>query len=124
LAISQEYLDHIREMLAEFGPVETKRMFGGAGVFRDNLMFILIVGETLYFKSDENSAPDFDAEGLDPFSYDTKTGVRTIHGLRLSPERCLEDPDEMAAWAQKAFDAALKADAKKPASKRKRIPGV
>jgi DNA transformation protein len=124
LAISQEYLNHVSEMLNEFGPVEAKRMFGGAGIFRDNLMFILIVDETIYFKVDDNNAVDFEAEGLEPFSYDTKSGVRTIHGLRLAPECCLEDPTEMAIWAQKAFDAALKADAKKSASKRKRIPGA
>jgi DNA transformation protein len=124
LAISQEYLNHVSEMLSEFGPVEAKRMFGGAGIFRNNLMFILIVDETIYFKVDDNNAADFETEGLEPFSYDTKSGARTIHGPRLAPERCLEDPDEMAIWAQKAFDAALKADAKKSASKRKRIPGA
>ncbi len=124
MAISKEFLDHVTEMLEVFGPVEVKRMFGGAGIFRDNLMFILIVEETLCFKVDENNAPDFDAENLEPFTYDTKKGERTIHGLRLAPERCLEDPHEMAEWATKAFDAALKADAAKPPSKRKRIPGA
>ena len=124
MAVSQEYLDHVSEMLVDFGPVDARRMFGGAGIFRDNLMFILIVEETIYFKTDQNNEADFEAEGLEPFSYDTKNGLRTINGLRLAPERCLEDPTEMAIWAQKAFDAALKADASKPASKRKHIPGA
>lgn len=124
MAVSQEYLDHVGEMLSEFGPIDARRMFGGAGIFRDNLMFILIVEETIYFKTDKNNEADFEAEGLEPFSYDTKKGLRTINGLRLAPERCLEDPAEMAIWAQKAFDAALKADARKSPAKRKRIPGT
>ncbi|MGI9481821.1 MAG: TfoX/Sxy family protein [Hyphomicrobiales bacterium] len=124
MPVSSEFLEHVVEVLEEFGPVEARRMFGGAGIFRDNLMFILIVDETLYFKADENNAADFDAEGLEPFIYDTKKGPRTINGLRLAPEICLEDPSEMARWAQGAFDAALKADARKPAKDRKRVPGA
>ena len=96
-------------------------MFGGAGLFRENLMFALIVDETLYFKTDDNNRADFEDEGLEAFSYDTKKGERTINGLMRAPERCLDDSDEMLPWAQKPFAAALKADAKKKTPKREKF---
>ena len=118
MAASQEFLDHLIDLLSDFGYVEARRMFGGAGLFRENLMFALIVGETVYFKTDDDNRRDFEDEGLEAFSYDTKKGVRTINGLMRAPERCLDDSDEMLPWAQKAFAAAVKADAKKKAPKR------
>jgi DNA transformation protein len=37
------------------------------------------------------------------------------------PERLLDDPDELAAWARRAYEVALAAKAKtKPKAKRKR----
>ena len=35
--------EFIRDLFAEFGPVTIRRMFSGAGIFRDGLMFGLIV---------------------------------------------------------------------------------
>jgi len=40
-------------------------------------------------------------------------------GYWTVPEHLFDDPEEFAQWAQGAFEAALRADAKKPASKRK-----
>jgi DNA transformation protein len=36
--------DFIRDLFAEFGAVEVRRMFGGAGIYADGVMFALVVG--------------------------------------------------------------------------------
>jgi DNA transformation protein len=95
-------------------------MFGGAGIFRDGVMFALIVDDTLYFKADDSNRRDFEAEGLAPFSYETKNGRNTIMSYWRCPDRLFDDPDEMAAWAGKALAAARKAAAKPAAGKRTR----
>ena len=120
MAISQEYLDFIAEALEAFGPVDTRRMFGGAGLFREGLMFALIADEQLYFKTDDQNRPEFEAEDCRPFVYDAKGGKRTVMSYSLAPERLYDDRDEMAIWAGKAFDAAVRADAVKKTPKRKR----
>ncbi len=119
MAISQEYLDFVAEALEEFGPVDTRRMFGGAGLFREGLMFALIADEQLYFKTDEANRADFEAEDCAPFVYETKDGKRSVMSYTLAPERLYDDREEMAVWAKKAFDAALSADAGKKKPKRK-----
>ncbi len=105
---SQQQLNFLKEQMAGFGPVEVRRMFGGAGLFRDGMMFALVAEDTLYFKSDAESAPAFEAEQLRPFSYATKTGEHTLTSYRRAPERCLDDEGEMTQWSRLAWGAALR----------------
>ena len=118
MAASAEYLDFIKEQLSGFGPVAVRRMFGGAGIFRDGLMFALIAEETLYLKADAASQGDFEALSLPPFTYGAKGGKRTVMSYWRAPEACLDDRDEMTEWAQKAFAAALRAQ--RPAKRTER----
>lgn len=119
MSVSQEYLEFIQEALEAFGPVDTRRMFGGAGVFRDKLMFGLIADEQLYLKADDENRPEFESEGCPPFVYEAKGGKRTVMSYSLVPERLYDDPEEMAEWARKAYDAALRGDAGKSKRKKK-----
>src|SRR5271165_5131046 len=102
--------DFIRDLFAGFGPVTIRRMFSGAGIFCDGLMFGLIVRDVIYLKADADSAADFQREGYGPFTYTRgkKSGQPSEHALpywRL-PERLYDDPEELAAWARKAFAVA------------------
>lgn len=115
MAAGAEFLDFVKEQLADFGPVSVRRMFGGAGIFRDGLMFALISDETLYLKADAASQGEFEALGLPPFSYGAKGGKRTVMAYWRAPEACLDDRDEMTEWALKAYGAALRA--RKPAKR-------
>lgn len=102
--------DFIRDLFAPFRPVAIRRMFSGAGIFADGLMFGLVVRDVIYLKADDSNAPDFEAEGSAPFTYTRgrTTGRPREHALpywRL-PERLYDDPEELAAWAARAFAAA------------------
>jgi DNA transformation protein and related proteins len=114
MAASAEYLDFIKEQLSGFGPVTARRMFGGAGIFRDGLMFALVADETLYLKADKASQGEFEALSLPPFTYGTKEGKRTVMSYWQAPEGCLEDRDEMTEWARKAYAAALRVQGQAP----------
>ena len=109
--------DFVREQLSVVGPVQVRRMFGGAGVFLDGRMFALIAFDTLYLKADETTKPAFEAEGLEPFVYEAKGGKRAIMSYWQAPERIFDDPDEMRSWAGLAVEAARRAAAKKPVKK-------
>jgi DNA transformation protein and related proteins len=117
--------EFIRELFASFGPVTVRRMFSGAGIFADGLMFGLIVRDVIYLKADETSIADFEREGCAPFTYTRgrQSGRPSEHALpywRL-PERLYDDPDELAVWAKRAFAAAeRKKYAPRAKSKRKR----
>ena len=102
--------EFIRDLFAQFGPITVRRMFSGAGIFCDGMMFGLIVRDVIYLKADDISVADFEREGCAPFTYTRgkSSGRPRQHALpywRL-PERLYDDPDELADWARRAFAAA------------------
>jgi len=118
-------VEFIRELFAVFGPVTIRRMFSGAGIFADGLMFGLVIRDAIHLKVDETTIPDFEREGSGPFAYTRgkKSGRPSQHALpywRL-PERLYDDPDELAVWAHRALAIAQrKTFAPRRQAKRKR----
>jgi DNA transformation protein and related proteins len=99
--------EFIRELFAPFGAVVVWRMFGGAGLFREGLMFGLAFDGALFLRVDEDSIPDFEREGSRPFVYTRakspgKVGRASTSYWRL-PERLYDDPEQLAVWAERAF---------------------
>ena len=116
-------MDDFTEMVLDLmddPEVNAKRMFGGVGFFREGLMFALIAWEELYLKVDAESEAEFEALDLEPFVYEKKDGKQGVMSYRKAPPEALDSPPVMREWCDKAFAAACRADAAKPASKRKR----
>ena len=111
-APGREFVEHVVESLRLLGPVEVKRMFGGWGLYHQGSFFALIAAETLYLKTDADNRAEFDAQGLEPFTF-VKGGETIVTGYRAAPEEALENPRVMARWAKSAYGAALRAARKK-----------
>jgi DNA transformation protein len=99
--------EYIRELFQNFRPVDVRRMFGGAGIFCDGLMFGLIFDGAIFLKIDDETIPDFEREGSTPFVYTRakspgRVGKHSLNYWRL-PERLYDDPEELAVWATRAF---------------------
>lgn len=121
--LDDDFKSLIEELLAPLGPVVIKRMFGGGGIFLDGLMLGLVIEDVLYLKADEVNRAAFEAEGLQPFAYEKKGGKTTVMSFWRAPERLLDEPDEMVAWAREAFAAARRVkSAKQPKAPRPRRP--
>jgi len=110
----------LEEHLAPLGPIQVRRMFGGAGVFLDGLMFGLVSDGVLYLKVDDRNRPVFEAEGLGPFVYEKLGKPATLTSYRQAPERLLDEPDEMLAWARDALAAARRGQRTAAAAARRR----
>jgi len=93
--------------MALFGAINIKAMFGGFGIYRDGLIFAIIVDDKLYFKVDAASIEEFKQLGLLPFTYEAR-GKRVAMSYYEAPAEVLEDRHEMAIWAKKAYQSALK----------------
>jgi len=114
--------DTLRDLFREFGAIDVRRMFSGAGVFVDGLMIALIARDVIYLKADVQTIPAFEAEGLDTFRYATRNGEHALTSYWRMPERLYDEPDELARWARDAQAAAQRAQTR-PAGKSKRAAG-
>ncbi|MEM1307764.1 MAG: TfoX/Sxy family protein [Pseudomonadota bacterium] len=119
MAVSKGYRAFVIDSLSAVGPVTIRAMFGGAGVYADDVMFGLIADEELYLKADADSASRFEAEGCGPFVYAGKSKTTTMSYWRV-PERLFDDTDELAEWARTALALAQRQKASSPKAKRKR----
>ena len=121
MAISKEqreYVAHIVDLLQFIGPVESKSMFGGFGVFLEGLMFGLIADSELYLKVDAENRQDYEDVGLQAFSYG-KNGKEFKMSYYQAPEEAMEDAELLSSWASNAYGAAMRAAAKKGGKRKK-----
>ncbi len=102
-----EFTDFLHEAFADFGPITVRRMFGGHGVFHDQLMIGLVADNILYLKVDAQSKSLFVERGLEPFTYGKKAKPIAM-SYHQAPEEALEDPEVMREWAEHAYAAALR----------------
>ena len=101
--------DAIHDLFAGLGPVTIKRMFGGKGVYHQGVIIALEVGDEIVLKADGESAPLFVEQGSRQWVYEghSKRGPAAMPYWSI-PEAALDDPDEMAIWARRAFEASLR----------------
>jgi DNA transformation protein len=109
--------DAIREIFSEVGEIRLRKMFGGQGIYRGELMFALEIGGELYLKVDAESVATFQDLGSRPFTYTGRNGKPLAMSYWRLPEDALDDPDQAGHLAGLAIGAAMRARAKKPAGK-------
>lgn len=115
--------DFIADLFSAFGAVTRRRLFGGAGLYADGVMFAIEVRVVIYLKADGALAADLEGRGAVPFSYQARGVTRTLSGFWSVPEVALDDPEDLAALARRALLVAHQAAAaRKPARVRKVSP--
>lgn len=97
------------EMLSPLGPVRVRRMFGGQGLYVDDLFVAIIDDGQLFLKADAVTRERFDAAGCVHFTFPNKAGEPVVTSYRRPPEDALESPPLMLPWARLALEAALRA---------------
>jgi DNA transformation protein len=108
MTVSDEFVDYVVEQLSGWGKVSVRRMFGGAGLYREGRMFGVIAEDVAYLKVDDSNREDFVRAGsapFEPYPEHIKTTIRTYYEI---PADVLEDPDELARWAQRSWLVAQK----------------
>jgi DNA transformation protein and related proteins len=120
--MADSFHDYVKELFAGLGPVQVKRMFGGAGGYADGVMFLLLDNDTIHIKVDDALKVEMRTAGSGPFVWTPQSGPRAGERIDLGywrlPDSALDDPDEAVIWGRKALAVAkAKAAAKKPKSK-------
>jgi DNA transformation protein len=112
-----ESIDYLHEVFDAFGPIRTRRMFGGWGIYHDGLMFGLYAAGRLYLKTDAHNVAQFESAGSEPFTY-TQRGKPVKLSYWSAPEVVLDEREQAVFWGLSAFEAALRTNAAKTLSKK------
>jgi len=118
--MNDEYTVFLSDLFVGLGPVDLRRMFGGQGLYHQDIIIGLIIGDALFLKTDEQTRPQFQAAGGEPFVY-TGKGKPVTTSYWSPPAEAFESAQDMLSWARLAWAAALRGAARKPA-KPKRSP--
>jgi len=119
MARKDEFLYYVLDQMAFIHGLNARAMFGGYGLYQDELIFALIINDMLYLKVDDATQSEFEAKGLRPFSYAARGRTVTMQ-YHEAPAEVFEDIDEMRYWTNKALQAALASNAKKVSKGRRR----
>lgn len=113
MAVSEEFVAYLRDQFGVLGPIEVKRMFGGAGIYFGGKIFALGDNDVLYLKAAPDQREKFQRAGCKPFE---PWPGHVMAGYWTVPVDVQEDRDQLAQWAKEA----LKAASAKGSAKRKR----
>lgn len=106
----------VADLFAGLGQVRIRSMFGGAGVYCDDVMFALLADDAIYLKADAALSEALAKEGSGPFEWTPTSGPKAGQTVRMSywrlPEAALDDPDSAVGWARRALTVARAAKAK------------
>ena len=60
---SNPLVEHCTELLSPLGAVRSRRMFGGFGIYVDELFIAIIAFDRLFLKVNDETRPRFEAAG-------------------------------------------------------------
>lgn len=121
MAVSASFSEFVKEVFAPFGSISVRKMFGGAGVYCDELFFAIIADDAVYLKVDDETRGEFEARGLEPFTYEMKDGGGIVMSYYNAPEELFDEEDELKRWTGLALGAAYRAAKLRKKPKKKKL---
>jgi len=107
MAVGAAFLEYILEQLERAGRITSRRMFGAVGLYCDDTFFAVIDDDTLYFKVDDVTRPEYQARGMKPFvPYKDKPEVSMNY--YTVPADVLDDAEELVKWAKRSASSATR----------------
>ncbi len=114
MANSEEFVNHVLDLMAPLGAVQARTMFGGHGFFLNDVMFAKMGRDVLDLRVDDGNRARFEDAGME------RAGKMPYY---RAPPEALEDGDIFLKWAEGAVAASQRAaQSKSKSAKPKRAP--
>ena len=115
MRVSGGFRDFVLDQLSGVAGLRARAMFGGVGLYADDVFFGILAGDVLFFKVDETNRRDYEEAGSSPFKpYVDRAMTMPYYDV---PIAVLEDAEALGEWAARAVKVAKTA---KPAKTGKR----
>src|SRR4051794_8993926 len=99
-------IEKLENSLTPLGAFRSRAMFGGQGLYLDDVFFGLIAYDKFYLKTDEHNRPDFLKTKSKPFSFESARKGLVTTSYWQCPSDVFKDGRKLRRWISKALDAA------------------
>jgi DNA transformation protein and related proteins len=107
-------IEKLEANLTPLGVFRSRPMFGGHGLYLDDLFFGLIAYDKVYLKTDEQNRGDFVKAKAKPFSFESARKGLVVTSYWQCPDAVMKEGRKLRQWIAKALDAARRKKAAKP----------
>src|SRR5262245_46441002 len=112
LRVSRSFLDFVLDQLQHMAGLEARSMFGGVGLYAEDVFFGIVAADALFFKVDDRTRQAHEAAGSAPFKpYQEPAITMSYYNV---PAAVLEDASVLTEWAARAVTVARNAKPPKP----------
>ncbi len=93
------FVKFVLDQLQDLPGLECRAMFGGYGLYAEEVFFGIISSGTLYFKTRPSTLGKYVEHGMEPFQPNERQTLKNYYEV---PVDVLEDHDDLKAWALEA----------------------
>jgi DNA transformation protein len=120
MRVSASFREFVLDQLAGLEGLRARAMFGGVGLYADDVFFGIVAADELFFKVDDTNRREYETAGSMPFKpYADRAMTMPYYNVPLV---VLEDAAMLGEWAARAVAVAETAKSAKPTKARKRRP--
>ncbi len=95
---TKAFREEVEEKLSAAKMIRSRPMFGGVGIYAEELMFAIIDDDKLFFKVNDTNRQDYIDKGMDRWAI-----ANTYYEV---PADILDDPAELGVWIDKCLRVA------------------
>lgn len=105
MAVSDDQIARALELFEGVGPMTTRKMFGGLGIYAEGRIFAVLMSDgVLKLKGAGTMAEVFERENWERWTYSREGSEKTTEMPYWTlPDDLLDDPEEASDWARRAL---------------------
>jgi len=104
MRVSSGFREFVLDQLAALPGIRDRSMFGGVGLYADEVFFGILASDVLYFKTDDSNRQDYERAGSRPFKpYADRAMTMPYYAV---PIEIVENAATLVAWAKRAVAVA------------------
>jgi len=100
--MTDDFVSFVLDQLSRLRDIRHRRMFGATGIYQGDHFFAIVDDGRLYFRTDDESRPEYEARGMKAFEPMPDQFMKNYHEV---PVDVLEDDALLCEWAARAVAA-------------------
>src|SRR5688500_1729013 len=106
MRVKSSLASYVEEQIAPLGGISSRAIFGVVGVFIDDRLLGIVMGDKLYLHTDKSNHDDYVARGMQQFKpYPNAFDLTTDH--HEVPPDIVNDAEQLKVWGERALNAAI-----------------